>query len=231
MILLLVLAIPAGCAKNYTPAACEALDPEFYAEPEDSFESYNRAMFKFNLEVDRTLIAPTARLYREKANKNLQSGVSNFFDNLKEPRNFVAATLMGNAEGMVHSSMRFTLNSTIGLGGIFDVGEAAGVEYADYDFGQVMGYWGIGSGPYIILPIFGPATPRSMAGSWIDHRYTYIVPRIDKSEHQTFVQYMQWLDIRARLFPLTDALEEQPDPYIFLRESYRQTRLNRICSP
>ena len=226
-----MLAIPVGCAKNYTPAACEALDPEFYVEPEDSFESYNRAMFEFNLEFDRVLVAPTARFYRKNTNETVQRGVSNFFDNLKEPRNFVAATLMGNAEGMVHSSLRFTLNSTVGLGGFVDVGQAAGMQYTDYDFGHVMGYWGIGSGPYIILPIVGPATPRSMTGSWIDNRYTYIVPRIKKSEHQTFVQYMQWLDARARLLPLTDVLEEQPDPYIFLRESYRQTRLNRICSP
>ena len=229
--MLVILGLIAGCAKKHTPEQCEALDPEFYVEEDDPFESYNRAMFDFNLEFDRVLVAPTAKLYRDHASEPVQRGVSNFFNNLKEPRNFFAAAMMGNPEGMANSTIRFSVNSTLGLGGFIDIGQAAGIEYTDYDFGQAMGYWGIGSGPYIVLPIFGPATPRSIAGSWTHNRYTYIVPRIRKSEEQLFVQNMQWLDARAKLFPFTDILEEQHDPYIFARESYRQTRLNKVCSP
>ncbi len=228
---MLALALPAGCAKNYAPAACDALDPELFIETEDPFESYNRAMFNFNLEFDKAVTEPTARAWRNRANKNVQRGVSNFFNNLKEPRNFFAATMMGNAEGMAGSSSRFVMNSTIGLAGFIDIGEAAGVEYADYDFGQAFGYWGIGSGPYIVLPIVGPASPRSMAGSAIHGRHTYVVSRIEKSEEQLFVQYMQWMDARSRLIPFTDIMQEQADPYIFARESYLQTRLNKVCSP
>lgn len=229
--MLFALALSTGCAKKYTPSACDALDPELYVETNDPFESYNRSMFEFNLEFDRALIAPTARLYRDHVGEPVQHGVSNFFNNLKEPRNFFAAAMMGNVEGMANSSVRFTLNSTIGLAGFIDVGQAAGIQYTDYDFGQALGYWGVGSGPYIVLPIFGPATPRSIAGSWVHNQHTYIVPRIKKSEEQLFVQNMQWLDARAKLFPFTDVLEEQPDAYIFARESYQQTRLNKVCSP
>ena len=221
----------AGCATKQSPSACDALDPELYVETQDPFESYNRSMFEFNLEFDRALVAPTARLYREHTSDSLQRGVSNFFNNLKEPRNFVAATMMGNVEGMANASVRFGLNSTIGLAGFIDVGQAAGMEYTDYDFGQALGYWGVGSGPYIVVPIFGPSSPRAMTGSLVHNRHTYIVPRIKKSEEQLFVQNMQWMDTRARLFPFTDLSEEQPDPYIFARESYQQTRLNKVCSP
>ena len=226
-----MLALPAGCAKSYAPSACEALDPEYFVETEDPFESYNRAMFDFNLEFDAAITEPTARFWREKTNKHVQRGVSNFFNNLKEPRNFFAATFMGNAEGMTSASSRFVMNSTVGIAGFIDVGHAVGLQYTDYDFGQAFGYWGIGRGPYIVLPIVGPSTPRSMTGSLIHNRHTYLISRIDDSEGQLFVQYMNWLDLRARLIPATDLLKEQPDPYIFARESYLQTRLNKVCSP
>ncbi len=223
------LLLSAGCAKNI-PAACDALDPEFYVETEDPFESYNRAMFDFNLEFDRTFVSPTARAYRENVNENVQHSVSNFFNNLKEPRNFFAAAMMGNVESAANAAVRFTFNSTLGLAGFIDIGEAAGMPYADYEFGHALGYWGIGSGPYIVLPVVGPATPRSLVGSAVHSQHTYVVRYIKKSEEQLFVQNMQWLDARVRLFPFTDLLEKQPDPYIFARESYQQTRLNKICS-
>jgi len=188
-------------------------------------------MFEFNLAFDRLFVEKTARFYRTHTSEPVQQGVTNFFQNLKEPRNLIAAAMMGNVEGMAHSTARFALNTTIGLAGMIDIGQAAGMQYTDYDFGQALGYWGVGSGPYIVLPILGPSSPRAMTGALVHNRYTYLVPRIEKSEEQFFVQNLQWLDARARLLPFTDVLEEQPDPYIFTRETYRQTRLSKVCSP
>ncbi len=232
ILVIIVVFMSTGCAKNYSPNACAALDPESFVETKDSFESYNRAMFNFNLKFDRAVTAPTAYWYRTKTPKSLQRSVTSFFNNLKEPRNILAAAMMGQFDGATQSTFRFIINSTIGLGGFIDIGQAAAdLPYTDYDFGQALGYWGVGSGPYIVMPIVGPSTPRGIAGSMVHNRHTYLVSRIKKSEHQLFVQNAQWVNQRARLIPFTELLQEQPDPYIFARESYRQTRLNKVCSP
>ncbi len=229
--ILLLPALFAGCAKNHQPEACDALDPELYVETKDPFESYNRAMFNFNVAFDRNITAPTAYLYRNRTSREFQRAVANFFNNLKEPRNIVAAIMMGNARGAAQSTARFAMNSTLGLAGFIDIGGAAELQYVDYEFGQAFGYWGIGSGPYIVLPIVGPSTPRSITGSVLHSRHTYLISRIKKSEEQLFVQNAQWVSRRAQLIPFTEILAEQPDPYIFARESYLQTRLNKVCSP
>ena len=219
-----------GCAKNYSPTACEALDPEFYVEASDPFESINRSIFNFNQTLDKALFEPTARRYKKFTNDNLEKGISNFYGNLSEPRNMIAAALMGNLPGAVTSGMRFVVNSTFGLAGFIDIGGAAGIPYSNYDFGHVFGRWGVSDGPYIVTPIFGPTNVRDAAGFAVHNRYTYVEKHIEKSEHQLIVQQISLVDTRVKLLPFTDLLEEQPDPYLFVRESYRQTRLNTICN-
>ena len=219
-----------GCAKNYSPAACEALDPEFYVEASDPFESINRGIFNFNLTLDKALFEPTARTYKKITNDDVEKGISNFYNNLREPRNMTAAALMGNLPGAVASGTRFVVNSTFGLAGFIDIGGATGLRYSNYDFGHVFGRWGVGEGPYLVAPIFGPTNVRDAAGFAVHPRYTYIEKHIEKSEHQLIVQQISLVDTRAKLLPFTDLLEEQPDPYLFVRESYRQTRLNTLCN-
>ena len=225
------LALTVACTKTHTPAACKALDPEYFAESKDSFESYNRAVFEFNTKFDAFVVEGTARFYRKNVPQPARTGVSNFFKNLKEPRNFFAATLMAKPEGMANASLRFAVNTVFGLGGIIDIAEPGGMAYMDYDFGQAMGYWGVPSGPHLEVPFVGPATPRSLVGSGIHNRHTYLIDRIKKSEHQLLVQNQQLLDSRANLLPFTDIVKEQADPYIFVRETYRQNRLAKICLP
>ncbi len=228
--LILALTLNA-CAKDYRPSECDALDPELYIETEDKFENYNRAMFEFNLKVDRLLFERTAKAYRKYTNDEVEKSVSSFFRNLKEPRNILASLLAADFETAAASTMRFTFNSTFGMLGLFDVSGMGGIEYENYDFGRTMGRWGIGSGPYIVLPLIGPASPRSIVGSAVHNKHTYVVKRIEKSETQLLVQQLSLVDTRARLIPFTDLLAEQPDPYIFARESYIQNRLNQVCNP
>ena len=219
-----------GCAKNYSPTACEALDPEFYTEASDPFESINRSIFNFNLTLDKALFEPTARTYKKITNDDLEKGISNFYNNLREPRNMTAAALMGNLPGAVASGTRFVVNSTFGLAGFIDIVGAAGLPYSNYDFGHVFGRWGVSEGPYLVAPIFGPTNVRDATDFAIHTRYTYVEKHIEKSEHQLIVQQISLVDTRAKLLPFTDLLEEQLDPYLFVRESYRQTRLNTICN-
>ncbi len=228
--ILISLTLICGCAKNYSPASCESLDPEYYVETYDPFETANRSLFSFNQALDESIVEPLARNYREGTPDGVQRSISNFFNNLKEPRNTTAFLLMGDVPKAANSTARFVANSVFGIAGLFDVASAGGMHYRSADFGQVFGYWGAGDGPYLVIPFLGPSNGRDIAGSAVHNRTTYVVPRIKKSEHQLFVQNMAWTDARAKLLPYTDILKEQPDPYLFARESYRQNRLNSICS-
>ena len=228
--LIVCVLLVSGCARNYSSPACEALDPELYTEASDPFESINRSIFNFNLTLDKALFEPTARIYKKITNDELEKSISNFYNNLREPRNMTAAALMGNLPGAVASGTRFVVNSTFGLAGFIDIGGAAGIPYSNYDFGHVFGQWGVGEGPYLVAPILGPTNIRDAAGFALHNRYTYVVKHVEKSEHQLIVQQTSFVDTRAKLLPFTDLLEEQPDPYLFMRESYRQTRLNTICN-
>ena len=221
----------AGCATTYTPTACNYLDPEEYTETSDPFESANRVIFKWNEQSDRVIFEPVARAYKQVTPDPVEHGVSNFFRNLKEPRNMISSTLAGKLDIAATSGVRFVFNSTVGLFGFVDVADKAGMPYKNFDFGNMFAYWGVGDGPYIVLPVRGPTNLRDSVGSFAHVNYTYVEKRIKKSEHQTFVQVGSAINTRAQLLPFTDILAEQPDPYIFARESYRQSRLNTICNP
>ncbi len=225
-----LMIVASGCAKNYSPDLCESLDPEYYVETYDPFENMNRGIYNFNEQVDDALIEPFARSYRENTPDPVQIAISNFFNNLKEPRNTVASVMIADAQGAASSGFRFVVNSTIGIAGLIDIAGYGGVSYESTDFGQVAGHWGVGEGPYIVIPFVGPSNARDLTGSAIHNRTTYVVKRIKKDEHQLAVQNLSWMDARAKLLPFTDLLEDQPDPYIFVRESYRQSRLNAICN-
>ena len=230
IVLLACLGFVTGCAKNYAPELCDSLDPEYYVESYDPFEDVNRKIFAFNTAVDEAIVEPLARQYTKLTPNSMETGISNFFNNLKEPRNTVASLLTGDASGAASSGFRFVTNSTIGLAGFLDVAGAVDVKYRNTDFGQVFGHWGVGDGPYLVVPFLGPSNARDLTGSAVHNRTTYVVKRVKKDEHQLFIQNMAVLDERAKLLHLTDLLKEQPDPYLFARESYRQSRLNSICN-
>ena len=229
--LVLVCLLLTGCAKNYFPSECDALDPEFFTETSDPLETVNRAVFNFNLVLDKNLINPVVQVYQKTASPGVQSAVRSFNNNIKEPRNIAAALMMGEFNGAAESSIRLLLNSTFGIFGLFDLSGLAGIPYKDYDFGQVLGRWGIGSGAYIVLPVFGPTTLRDLAGTAVHTSNTYVPSNIGDTDTRTFVQLTTELDDRVQIQPLMRLLDEQMNPYLFVRESYRQTRLNEVCYP
>ncbi len=229
---ILLALFTASCANRHVPAACEQLDdPELYIETSDPFEPANRAIFDFNDALDKAFFEKTAKSYRKITPDPVERSISNFFNNLKEPRNILARTATANPDAAAQSAIRFVVNTTIGIAGWLDVAGELGIPYRDYEIGDSLGYWGVPEGPYLVMPFFGPTNARTGVGSLVQNKHTYVIKHIKKSENQVFVQQMSYLDSRARLLKFTDVLKLQPDPYLFARESYRQSRLNEMCTP
>lgn len=136
----------------------ESLEPEAgYADP---FESANRAVFGFNDALDRTIFKPSAETYRKVVPQAGRTGVRNFLRNLRGPVNAANQLLQGDVEGFAGDTVRVLVNTTFGIGGLFDIAGAAGLPYEHEDLGQTLGVWGVGHGPYVVLPILGPGSLR-----------------------------------------------------------------------
>lgn len=130
----------------------------------DPIERVNRWTYQFNAIFDRYLFYPVAHGYERITPEPVREGITRFFSNVMEVRNLLNNLLQGKAEGCVNSAMRLCLNTTMGLGGFLDPASAAGYPRKSEDFGQTLGVWGIGGGPYLVLPIFGPSNLRDAGG-------------------------------------------------------------------
>lgn len=199
------------------------------AEDADPLEGYNRAMHSFNEAVDQYAIRPVAKGYRYITPDGIRERVGNFSDNLREPINMLNAFLQGDFEQGMVSFWRFTLNSTVGLLGIHDVAASAGLKERREDFGQTMAVWGSGSGPYIVLPIFGPSNGRDALGTvvdWFTDPFTYIVDdtwtRVGIAAGQALVERERLLD------PIDDVRETSLDTYTTFKSIYEQHRNAQI---
>jgi phospholipid-binding lipoprotein MlaA len=148
---------------------------------QDPWEGFNENMFTFNREVlDRFLLKPVATAWDFLLPDLVQKSVQNFFDNLAVVRRVVNNTLQGKMTGAATELARFSINSTIGVGGLFDVAKLGfGIEQSDEDTGQTLGVWGVGPGPYLVLPLLPPLTVRDGIGFAFDAAmtpYTYFIP-------------------------------------------------------
>ncbi len=216
----------------FSPLAilAEESNPTTPMNSADPFENYNRAMYNFNVGFNDLIGEPIANTYN-KLPSPVTTGISNFFSNLGEPLNAINALLQGNPEVALSSLMRFTLNSTFGLFGLLDIATEAGLEHQREDLGQTLYKWGLWTdASFIMLPILGPYTTRSLFGNSIDtianpvHSHIIAVDRRDEIKMvvgDRFVNYTKVVD-------LFDEIKRQPDPYIFMRESYLQHRINLI---
>ncbi len=143
---------------------------------EDRFEGFNRAMYRFNFEFDQYVFLPIVRGYRFVVPRPVRTGVSNFFSNLGEIRNATNGVLQARPEVASRATIRFLVNSTVGVLGFFDVATRLGVDQQREDFGQTLGWWGVGPGPYLVLPIFGPSSVRDGAGLPVDFALGALAP-------------------------------------------------------
>lgn len=179
----LLLALSTGCATTpeHQPGPFEA--PVHRGLPEDPtverqflvddpWEGFNRSMYHFNAKFDRYVYLPVVSVYEEVLPDSVQRGVSNIFNNLKEIPIFVNSVLQGKAKKASVSLGRFVFNTTIGLGGVFDVLGNGGIPQENEDFGQTLGVWGVPAGPYLVLPVLGPSGVRDTGGVLADAAMT-----------------------------------------------------------
>jgi phospholipid-binding lipoprotein MlaA len=181
LILLALLLSLTGCAT--TSGTTEAEVParhsisEFsdqrFAEVADPWEGFNRSIYRFNFYFDKYLFLPVVNGYEFITPTFLQERISGFYNNLDELQNFSNSLFQLKGLEAVTTLGRFVTNSTVGLGGLFDPATSFGLERHDQDFGKTLGYWGAGSGPYLVLPLFGPSSVRDAGGLAVDSGITY----------------------------------------------------------
>ncbi|RNC68247.1 MAG: VacJ family lipoprotein [Desulfuromonadales bacterium] len=177
---LLIIALAAqlsGCATtmaNLPPeepamhTVAEFADDEKMLFVDDPWIGFNKRMYTFNFYADKYVILPVVRGYEFITPEFAQDGVSNFFNNIGEIKTFYNALLQAKGMKTLNALGRFVTNSTIGIGGLFDVATHMGMQRQPEDFGQTLGVWGVGSGPYVVLPVLGPNTARSTTGLVVD---------------------------------------------------------------
>ncbi len=207
--------------------APEAFEEEAIAY--DPFERVNRGVHCFNQWFDRWILKPVAKGYDRVLWDPVQNAISRAFGNLAAPTVMLNDTLQGKWRQAGSDGARFVVNSTVGVLGFFDVASHMGLEPHDEDFGQTLGVWGVGEGPYLVLPIIGPRTLRDTAGLGVDIA-TDVITWIEDNEWRYGLYGLRLIDQRARLLDTTDLVTEAAgeDTYLFVREAYRNRRRNLI---
>ena len=205
---------------------CMSLSLCVQANEQDPWESWNRSVFEFNDTVDYYTLKPVAQAYRNATPQVVDDAISNVFSNLGEPVVILSDLAQGKFLQSLSDTGRFLVNSTIGILGIFDVARHIGLEKHNEDIGQALAFWGVSSGPYLVLPLLGPSTVRDASGfsietfglSSIDVRKQ----TIDSTELYYSTVYAQYLDIRGDLIPNEGLISG--DRYSFIRSFYLQRR-------
>ncbi len=189
----------------------------------DPLEPMNRAIFGFNEVVDENVFKPIAKGYKYVTPDPIETGVSNFFSNLGEVNTIANDIFQFKFKQAGFDFARFTINTTIGVLGIFDVASTVGLKKNEEDFGQTLGYWGLPQGPYLVLPFFGPSSFRDAPALMADKEMSP-VESLHHEEKQGLT-VLNAVDTRARLLRATKILDAAAkDKYLFIRESYLQKR-------
>jgi phospholipid-binding lipoprotein MlaA len=204
--------------------ACATLPPGAKPDSRDRFERFNRSVYTFNSKLDVYVARPVAKAYVKATPAPVRTGVSNFFSNLAYTRVILNDLLQGKGGQFFADTGRLLLNTTIGIGGLFDPASQLGLSSNDEDFGQTLGKWGVPPGPYLMLPVFGPSTLRD-APSLIVDMYsepdTYLV---SDWKARAGLTVGELVDKRASLLGTDETLDTSYDPYAFVRNAYLQRR-------
>jgi phospholipid-binding lipoprotein MlaA len=196
--------------------------------PRDPFEKFNRAVFSFNDAVDRAALKPAATVYKNATPDFVQIGVNNFFGNLSDLWSSVNNFAQLKGQDGLNDFTRFALNSILGLAGVLDIATPAGLRKHNEDLGQTLGYWGVPSGPYLMLPLLGPSTIRDTAalpGDWWGDAWTHV----DDIPWRNTGIVLRAVDQRASVLDASNLLEDAAlDRYEFIRDGYLQRRSSKV---
>ncbi|HSG57938.1 MAG TPA: VacJ family lipoprotein [Woeseiaceae bacterium] len=214
-----------ACSLGLALAGCAASDTRDTEESEaaiDPFESFNRKMYALNMSVDKVALKPIAKGYKRFVPSPMRRGFANIFTNFRAPGSAVNNFLQGKPKRGFNELGRFLFNSTLGIGGIFDVATAGGMERHEENFSQTLAVWGLPEGPYLVLPVLGPHSLLDAAGVPLDYY-------ADLNTHLTAgvkdrLYLFRLVDARARLLAADTLLDSSNDPYVTLREAYLQNR-------
>ncbi len=206
------------------------VDDEDEIKVNDPFESFNRAIFKFNDELYTGVMKPIAIGYRAVIPEKARSSIKNFFTNLLAPVRVVNAALQLKGQDATNELVRFGVNTIIGFAGFLDVArDDFNIKIKKEDFGQTLGHYGMGSGPYLVLPLWGPSSVRDGFGLLVDGVYLDPVAYLDKTEDYLIVRF---IDIETTISLDKDTYEaikkDSLDPYIFIRNAYTQQRTGAV---
>ena len=196
-------------------------------EPSDPLEPVNRKIYSFNMTLDRYVAKPVAKGYTYSVPEEIRTGVGNFYHNLTYPTVIVNDVLQGKFKQSGLDTTRFLMNLTFGLGGFLDPATLVGLEKHDEDFGQTFGYWGAGPGWYLMLPFFGPSNNRDLAGRIVGIA-TDPMTYVSSTETTLIATGVSVVKTRADLLSVDSVLEQQFDPYIFVRSAFLQRRQSQV---
>ena len=195
----------------------------------DPLEGLNRGIYKFNDTADKAVIKPIAGAYKAVVPSTLRTGVNNFFDNLGTLITFFNNVLQFKFSHAMDDAGRFVVNSTFGVLGLIDVASMDNIPHHSEDFGQTLGHWGLGSGPYLVLPFIGPSSVRDATGFAVDFTAFYPISYIEDVRTRNHLLVLGFIDTRAQYLPASDLLDEAAlDPYSFMRDAYLQRRENQV---
>ncbi len=214
---------PAKTSKNSNWT--QWLDPYDRIDP---LEPFNRSMYQLNDALDRNILRPVASTYVKVAPRPVRAGLSNFFDNLEDAWSGINNLLQGKGADGLETLARFGVNTVAGFFGLFDVATPLGIERHSEDFGQTLGAWGVGSGPYLVLPLLGPSTLRDTAALRLDIAGD-LVTQVDNIGNRNSLYALRVVNRRAEYLKATDMLEQSAfDPYTFVRDAFVQRRRNQV---
>ena len=214
---LLLLALAGGCATTGT------------ADARDPLEGLNRSVFGFNKFMDKALFDPVGKVYKTVIPHPLDHGVTNFFSNLGELAVIANGILQFKLGQAGQDIARFLANSILGIGGLWDVATGMGLPKHDEDFGQTLGYWGIGPGPFLIAPFLGPTTVRDAVGFGLDSAFLYPVSYVNPDVYRAGLMSLNYIDFTADSKGARGLIGDASfDEYEFLKNAYLERRAGKI---
>jgi phospholipid-binding lipoprotein MlaA len=214
LIALACLFVLAGCATT--------------ADNPDPWEGLNRKTFAFNDAVDRAVLKPVAQGYVKVVPGVARTGISNFFSNLEDVGNSLNNILQGKMVDGINDAGRVVLNTTMGIGGLIDVASMNGMEKHNEDFGQTLGWWGVESGPYFVIPLLGPSTARDAPAKFVDPQWYW--PRLLDNDPLYWTLWgLDKVRTRASLLQAEGVLDQAAlDRYTFIRDAWLQRRRSQV---
>lgn len=212
------LALGALVLLSLTLFGCAAV-PRAERSPRDPWQRMNRVTFRFDMDFDQHIGEPVARTYVRVIPHPIREGITNFFHNLTYPTVIVNDALQGRLWDFVRDTGRLVVNSTLGFGGLFDPAAQLGMPREVRDFGQTFGKWGIGTGPYLVLPFLGPSDVRDALGL-VPAEYTDPLFYVQNTSAEWSARGVSILDTDAKIQPTVKLIRQAMNPYTFARHAY-----------